>query len=44
MDVRFPIKNNTKDFIGKISMGSNPMNQRINVEKNSKDFNPPEIL
>ena len=44
MDVRFPMKCSTKDSIGKIPMGSNPMNQRTNIGKIPKDFNPPEIL
>ena len=33
MDVRYPMKCSTKYFIGKIPLGSNPMNQRTNIEK-----------
>ena len=44
MDVRFPIICSTKDSIGKIPMKTNPMNQRANIEKIPKDFNPLEIL
>ena len=44
MDVRFPMKCSTKDFIGKIPMGFNPLNQRTNVGKIPKEFNPPKIL
>lgn len=42
--VRFPIKCSTKDSIGKIPMESNHMNQRANIGKIPKGFNPPEIL
>jgi hypothetical protein len=38
------MKCSTKPSIGKNPMGFNPMNQRTNVGKSSKDFNPPKIL
>ena len=44
MDVKFPMKYSTKDFIEKIPMKSNPINQRTNIRKNLKDFNPSKIL
>ena len=44
MDVRFPMKYSIKDSVEKIPMGFNPINQRTNIEKILKDFNPPEIL
>ena len=44
VDVRFPMKSSTKDSVGKIPMGLNPMNQRTNIGKIPKCFNPPKIL
>mgnify|MGYP000924587559 CR=1 FL=1 len=43
MDARNPMGSSTKNSIGKIPIGFNPMNLTTNVGKNPKDSNPPKV-